>query len=306
MWFSRRESTLHEPASWLSIVPIAWRLQMSKKLTHRPAFWGAVLITLIALVGLSPVTGSLSPAQATAPAVKPTVVLVHGAFADASSWDGVISRLERNGYTALAPALPMRGLTSDTTYLRSFLATISGPVVLVGHSYGGAVISNAAADDPNVRALVFVSGFLPQVGESVSDTNAASTLKLLGPDQLQSRPYTGVGGGTGTDLYVNIADFRRVMGADLPAATARLLAATQRPADALAFSEKATEAAWTTIPSWCFVAKQDRAVGYDSERAMAVRAGCHMVEANGSHLVMISKPAAVTHLILIAAQATNT
>ncbi|MFE7215566.1 alpha/beta fold hydrolase [Streptomyces sp. NPDC001698] len=233
---------------------------------------------------------------------KPTVVLVHGAFADASSWNGVIARLERRGYTVVAPANPLRSLSNDSTYIASVLDSIKGPIVLVGHSYGGAVISSAAAGNPRVKSLVYVSALMPDKGES------GDTLSARFPSPLatatRSVPYRA-GGVSGTDLYIRPDKLHEVFAADLPQSMTKLMAATQRPVAATAFSEKAKVAAWRSIPSWALVAKQDKSINPDLERFEARRARSHTVEIDSSHVAMISHPDAVTDLVLQAAAAAD-
>ncbi|WP_327579213.1 MULTISPECIES: alpha/beta hydrolase [unclassified Streptomyces] len=235
-------------------------------------------------------------------ATKPTIVLVHGAFADASSWNGVVERLEHRGYTVIAPANPLRGLYSDSAYIASVLDSIKGPIVLVGHSYGGALISTAAADNPQVKSLVYVSALMPDVGET------GMTLSAKFPSELgtatKSVPYRA-GGVSGTDLYLKPDKLHQVFAADLPESTTRVMAVTQRPAATTAFSEKAKVAAWKHIPSWFLVAKQDKTINPDQERFEAKRAGSHMVEIDSSHVAMISHPDAVTDLVLQAATAAD-
>lgn len=232
---------------------------------------------------------------------KPTIVLVHGAFADASSWNGVVERLEHRGYTVIAPANPLRGLYNDSTYIASVLDSIKGPIVLAGHSYGGAVISSAAAGNPRVKSLVYVSALMPDVGESGMSLGARFPSEI--GTATRSVPYRAGGGAVGTDLYLKPDRLHRVFAADLPESTARVLAATQRPVATTAFSEKAKVAAWKHIPSWFLVAKQDKTVNPDQERFEAKRAGSHTVEIDSSHVAMISHPEAVTDLVLRAATA---
>ncbi|WP_055489648.1 alpha/beta fold hydrolase [Streptomyces sp. TP-A0356] len=232
---------------------------------------------------------------------RPTVVLVHGAYADASSWNSVVERLERRGYPVMAPANPLRGLDSDSTYIASVLAGIKGPIVLVGHSYGGAVISSAAAGNPRVRSLVYVAAVVPDKGESTASL-AARFPTTLG-NVTKSVPYRVAGGAGGTDLYLRADKLHQVFAADLPESTAKLLAATQRPAGTAAFSEMAKVAAWRNIPSWSLVAKQDKAINPDQERFEAKRAGSHTVEIDSSHVAMLSHPDAVTDLVVQAATA---
>jgi pimeloyl-ACP methyl ester carboxylesterase len=263
--------------------------------------------TLLAVPALSAATpaGSASAANATTASVtpstpRPTVVLVHGAFADSSSWDAVISRLERRGYPVIGVANPLRGLAGDSAYVSSVLDTIPGPVILVGHSYGGAVITDAAVGHPNVKALVYIAAFAPDQGES--------GLAILGeypgsqlPPALTVRPFPG-----GQDAYVNPADFRQVFAADVPAGKARLMAAGQRPVALAAFAEPSSTPAWKTIPSWFLVAGADHAIPPAAEQAMALRAGSHTEVIRGaSHAVLVSHPGATAHVIEAAARATS-
>jgi pimeloyl-ACP methyl ester carboxylesterase len=231
---------------------------------------------------------------------KPTIVLVHGGWADASSWDKVARRLQEHGYTVIAPANPLRGGQHDSAYLSSVLETISGPIVLVGHSYGGVVITNAATGNPNVKALVYVAAFAPDEGETVGQLLAMNPGSEAAPPNLTFRPYPG-----GVDVYITPSAFHSVFCADLPAKTAAAMAATQRPIDAAALSEPSGVPAWKTIPSWYVVASNDEAIPPATERFMAKRAGATTVEIASSHVAMISHPKAVTDLILDAARAVD-
>lgn len=228
----------------------------------------------------------------------PTIVLVHGAFADASSWNGVVERLERRGHHVVAPANPLRGLYNDSTYIASVLDYIKSPIVLVGHSYGGAVISSAAEGNPRVKSLVYVSALMPDVGESGMSLSARFPSEL--DTATKSVPFRA-GGVSGTDLYLKPDKIHQVFAADLPERTTRIMAATQRPVATTAFSERAKSAAWKHIPSWLLVAKQDRTINPDQERFEARRAGSHTVEIDSSHVAMISHPDEVTDLVLQAA-----
>jgi len=234
---------------------------------------------------------------------KPTVVLVHGAFADGSSWSGVIERLQHQGYGVVAPAIPLRGLAADSAYLASVVNQLDGPVLLVGHSYGGALITTAATDAPNVVGLVFVAAFAPDTGERLGDVAATSKDSLLGTAQVQREYPTGAGGETAPEFLVDPARFREVFAADLPAEQAAVLAATQRPVAAAAFSDVSGPPAWKSLPSWAVVATADKAAGSDLVRSMAQRAGAEIVEVDASHVVMVSQPQAVTELILKALHA---
>jgi pimeloyl-ACP methyl ester carboxylesterase len=229
---------------------------------------------------------------------KPTIVLVHGAFADGSSWNDVIERLQRQGYTVEAPGNPLRGVGIDSAYLASMVNQLDGPVLLVGHSYGGAVITSAASDATGVVGLVYVAAFAPDQGEVLGDVAASSKDSLLGTAQIQREYPTGAGGETAPEFLVDPARFQEVFAADLPAEQAAVLAATQRPVAAAAFSDVSGPPAWKTLPSWAVVATADKAAGTDIVRSMAQRAGAEIVEVDASHVVMVSQPQAVTELIL--------
>ncbi|MCW2871715.1 MAG: alpha/beta hydrolase, partial [Streptomyces oryziradicis] len=233
---------------------------------------------------------------------RPTVVAVHGAFADASSWNAVVERLQRAGYPVVAPANPLRGLAQDSTYISSVLKSIQGPIVLVGHSYGGAVISSAANGNRQVKALVFIDALMPDKGEVLSELAA----KFRGSElssALKSVPFRNADGTMGADLYLQPDKLRRVFAADLPAAMTQQMAVSQRPIAASAFAGRAAAAAWRAIPSWALVGTKDKAIAPDVERFEAKRAGSHTIEVSSSHVAMISHPDAVTDLILAAAAA---
>jgi pimeloyl-ACP methyl ester carboxylesterase len=231
----------------------------------------------------------------------PTVVLVHGAFADASSWNGVIERLQKKGVEVTAPANPLRGISSDSAYIAGVFEEISGPVVAVGHSYGGAIITNAAAQVDNVAALVYVAAFAPEDGEALGEAEAGSKDSVL-MSALVPLHYPA-NGGQATEFAIDPEKFRDAFAADLPAAETAVLAATQRPVAEAAFSERTGSPAWKNLPSWAVVAKGDRAAGADVIRSMAERAGSTISELEGSHVIMISQPAAVTEVIMEAVAA---
>lgn len=232
---------------------------------------------------------------------KPTVVLVHGAFADSSSWNGVIEHLRRAGYPVIAPANPLRGLASDAAYVASVVQSVEGPVVLAGHSYGGAVISEAAAGEPNVKALVYIAAFIPEKGESALELSNKFPGSTLG-EALNAVPFPLADGGTGTDLYIRADTFHDQFAADVPQSVTDLMAATQRPIAASALEEAATAPAWHSIPSWSLVATADHNIPPASQRFMSERAKAHTVELDASHAVSVSQPGAVARLIEQAAQ----
>ncbi len=232
---------------------------------------------------------------------KPTIVFVHGGWADSSGWNREITNLERLGYPVIAPADPLRDLASDTAYIRSVLQTISGPIVLVGHSYGGAVITNAAVGVPNVKALVYIAAFAPDKDESLVQLVTMNPGSQIGPTTLDFRPYPLPGGGTGIDLYIKKSAFHDAFAGDLPLEVTDQMQATQRPFSNEAFTSPSGDPAWKTIPSWYMVARQDHAIPPATERFMAARAHATTVEVDSSHVAMISQPEATTRLILAAA-----
>jgi pimeloyl-ACP methyl ester carboxylesterase len=235
--------------------------------------------------------------------VKPTIVLVHGAFADASSWNGVVERLQQQGYTVIAPANPLRGVTVDSAYIASLLNQIDGPVLLTGHSYGGAVITNAATSAPNVVGLVYVAAFAPEEGETLGDVESGSKDSVLNAALVQYTYPAGPGGQTSVEFAINPAMIREAFAADLPPGQTALMAATQRPAAAAAFSDASGPPAWKNLPSWAVVATGDKAAGADVVRAHAQRAGADIIEVEGSHVIMISQPQVVADHIVKAVRA---
>ncbi|MGQ5666225.1 alpha/beta fold hydrolase [Streptomyces sp. ECR2.10] len=274
------------------------------------AICGALLDSRRGRIAAAGCAAAVLCAVPTAPAVAqsgtgggaPTIVLVHGAFADGSSWNGVIERLERRGYTVMAPANPLRGLHSDAAYIASVLKSVKGPIVLAGHSYGGAVISSAAAGNAQVKSLVYINALMPDVGESGMSLSARFPSALA--TATDSVPYR-TGDMSGTDLYLKRSKVQPVFAACLPAAQAYLLGVTQRPAATTAFSEKAEVAAWKDIPSWALIGRQDMTITPAQERFEAKRAHSHTVEINSCHVSLIAHPDAVADLILKAANATG-
>jgi len=231
---------------------------------------------------------------------KPTIVLVHGAFADGSSWNGVVADLQRDGYTVIAPANPLRGIISDGAYVASVVKSVKGPVVLVGHSYGGAVISQAGAAPGNVKALVYVDAFTLDVGESIGELGPKFPQIPLG-GALTAAPLPD----GGQDLYVRPDQFGVVFAPDVPPAAVKLAAAEQRPISASAFGEKPTAAAWRTIPAWFIYGSADQAIhpaelAFFADRAHSQKT---VVVPGGSHVTLISHPDAVAALIEDAANA---
>jgi pimeloyl-ACP methyl ester carboxylesterase len=234
-------------------------------------------------------------------AAKPTIVLVHGAFADASGFGAVTSRLQDRGYTVIAPANPLRGPASDAASVASVMKTIDGPIVLVGHSYGGEVVTEAATQVANVKALVYLNALALDDGESNLDMTGRFPNGF--EKALLPRPFPQPDGTQGTDFYIDPAKFRSVFAADLAARTTALMASAQRPITLAAGQEKCTAPAWETIPSWYLIGRQDPVINPAAQRFMATRAHAHTVEIDSSHASYISHPAEVTKLILRAARA---
>ena len=232
---------------------------------------------------------------------KPSIVLIHGAWADGSSWSGVIKRLQQQGYTVYAPANPLRGLTSDSAYIANFLQSISGPIILVGHSYGGAVITNAATGNPNVKALVYIDAFAPDQGESLASLSSVPPPPGQSPSCLSGDPTTVFNfvplTGGDTDLYVKPSLFPSCFANDLPPNEGAVLASTQRAFALSSFPQQSGVPAWKTIPSFYLVGTIDRAIPPFAQLFMAQRASATIVQVRGSHLVMISHPEAVVDLI---------
>jgi pimeloyl-ACP methyl ester carboxylesterase len=224
-----------------------------------------------------------------------TVVLVHGAFADSSSWAGVIERLHAKGTKVIAAANPLRGLKSDSAYVASVIDEIPGPVLAVGHSYGGAVISNAATGRSNVVGLVFVCAFAPDEGEVLLEVSGTSKDSVLGT-ALVPHQYA-IDGDTLTEFTIDPAKARDAFASDLSDVQAELIGTIQRPAAASAFTDRSGAPAWKSLPCWAVVATSDRAAGTDLVRAHAERAGADITEVDGSHVVMLSKPDVVTEVI---------
>jgi pimeloyl-ACP methyl ester carboxylesterase len=251
----------------------------------------ALLATAVAASALAAAPAASAEASS---AAKPTVVLVHGAFADASSWNGVTERLQRRGYTVIASANPLRGLADDAAATAALLESVKGPVVLVGHSYGGAVITNAARGNDDVKALVYIAAFIPEKGESAADLAGRYPGSTLG-ETLQEVPLPG----GGTDLYVRQDRFRKQFAHDVPARDARLMAATQRPVTAAALNEPSGAPAWKDIASWALIPTGDKNIPPASLRFMAKRAEARAaVEVkDASHAVLVSRPDAVADLI---------
>jgi pimeloyl-ACP methyl ester carboxylesterase len=287
----------------------SWHTMRIGALTGAAAVAVAVIVpSAVAACAPAASPPAASPSAASPPAApppsgpKPTIVLVHGAFADASSWGGEVGALEKQGYEARAIANPLENLDSDSDYVKNFLATLNGPIVLVGHSYGGSVITNAAAGNPNVKALVFVDAAAPDVGEN--------TAQLSGADSVLNRPQTELfdpvlppgAPQEQAQLYLKKDIFLQHFGNDLPPDLATRAWASQRSAAVAALYTPSKNAAWKDIPSWYFISSGDQVITPASEDSMATRAHSQVTHFDGgSHLTLVSHPDAVTQVIEAAA-----
>ena len=226
----------------------------------------------------------------------PTVVLVHGAFADSSGYGGIIRELLSAGVTAIAPPNPLRSLASDAAAVSAAVGAIDGPVVLVGHSYGGAVITQASAGLENVTALVYLAAFGLDVGESCASVQQPFPPSMLASTSVPT-PYSAPGAPQGPDLYIDREHFRETFCADVPVDDADVMFATQRPLSLAALTENATAAGWKTKPSWFLVSEHDNAIPPDAERFMAKRMGATTEAIEGSHTAFIANPVRVAGFI---------
>jgi len=275
----------------------------------------ALLAVVLAAVLLAIAPGRATPAGASASAVaagggrsaKPVIVLEHGAWADASSWNSVISQLQLLGFTVYAPPNPLRGLPQDSDYLHQFLtqnpALQGQPVILVAHSYGGAVATAAAVGDINIKALVYVDAFIPDQGDTVASLISGSCVAGNLPDLFNIVPIPGAAGDV--DLYLKPSLVPGCFANGLPASQAAVIAATQRPLAASALAATFGTPAWKTISSWAVIGTADHVIPVASQTFMAQRAGAHITDVNAGHLSLISKPSVVTSVILKAVQATG-
>jgi pimeloyl-ACP methyl ester carboxylesterase len=234
---------------------------------------------------------------------KPTIVLVHGAWADATGFDRQIRALQDRGFRVIGFGNPLRGLPGDATYLADYLRTVTGPIVLVGHSYGGMVISAAATGNDRVKALVYFNGWVLDEGESQQQLFERFEGSLVGP-AIRPVPVTGPDGSEGADLYLDPEAFREAFAADVDRATTDVMAAAQRPFSAAAFGGPSGPPAWKTLPCWYLLGTEDKAITPELQRFMAERAKATIVEVSASHVSFVSQPEAATQLVLQAVEAT--
>jgi pimeloyl-ACP methyl ester carboxylesterase len=283
---------------------------MPNRRTFRVAIACATGVALA--TGVTTLASAASSHQ-TASAPKPTVVLVNGAWSDSASWSGVIKRLQTKGYPVTAPPTALRSLSDDSAYLASYLKTIQGPIVLVGHSYGGSVITNAATDNTNVKALVYISAFAPDKGESAAEltakfpgTHITTDPHAAIPTALTPVPFTLADGTAGVDLYARADKYRDLFLSNrLSSKIAAELAATQSPAAPHTLDEASGTPAWKIIPSWYLVSNDDHLIPPAAERFMAARAHAHTVKADTPHAAQVTNPEIVTKLIEQAAATTR-
>jgi pimeloyl-ACP methyl ester carboxylesterase len=265
-----------------------------------------VMIAIVLLSLLIPTQVASAAGSSGGPGrTKPTIVLVHGAWADGSGWSGVVERLQRRGYPVRVPPNPLRSLPGDSATVADFLSTLTGPIVLVGHSYGGAVITNAATGNAAVKALVYVDAFAPEQGETVFPLAGADSALAVDPTTVfDFVPYPGAPTGD-VDLYLKQTVFLESFANGIPERKALLLYATQRPVTFSSGNQPSGVPAWKTIPSWYLIGTQDKIIPPAQQRFMAERAHARIEEAKAGHLAMVSRPDAVTDIILSAVRATG-
>ncbi|WP_159803266.1 alpha/beta fold hydrolase [Arthrobacter zhaoguopingii] len=266
---------------------------------HRIKRWLSLRSLLAAFIAAAVIA---APAAASLPATsghdeqKPTLVFVHGAFADSSGWAEVAGRYLDAGYPVHAVSNPLRGIQYDSAYLKSYLATIKGPVVLIGHSYGGAVITNAATGNPNVEALVYIAAYALDGKETVQAANTLGGGQTEVTNHLVIRPFPGAQEGD-ADAYIDPAHFARLFAQDLPKQVTDFMGVSQRPGALASLVTPSGAPAWKEIPSWYMVARNDNIIPPEAQRVMADRAGATTVEVKSSHVPMMSRPSKVVDLI---------
>jgi pimeloyl-ACP methyl ester carboxylesterase len=279
--------------------------QKSARPRRRSFMIASVLALVVGLFALG-AGGSAGANSQAGGGPRPTIVLVHGDWADASSWTSVIERLQDRGFTVVAPPNTLRGPSQDAPYLASYLQTIPGPIVLVAHSYGGFVITNAATGNPNVKALVYIDAFVPDEHETLAGLTADTGSCILSNNAFNPVPFNG-----GLDLYLRweanppYPGFTECFANGVDKKTAAVLAATQRPAAAAQLFEPSGPPAWTSIPSWALLGTQDHVIPPALQQRMYERAGAHISTVKAGHLSLITRPGDVTKVILSAVDATT-
>jgi pimeloyl-ACP methyl ester carboxylesterase len=287
------------------------KIQLSpRRLFRRAALIAGVAAAAgVVVAGASAASASSSGPSGHAPGALPTVVLEHGAWANSASWNGVVQRLQADGYTVDVPPNPLQGLAYDPAYLADFLQTITGPIILVGHSYGGAVITNAATGNSQVKALVYVDAFIPEQGQTIGELVTmvpGSCVVAADPTTIFNlAPFPGAPAGV-FDAYIKQSLFPSCIANGLPRSEADVLAATQEPLSTIALNQKSGVPAWKTIPSWAVVGTADHAIPPAELIAMAHAANARITLVPGApHVSMISNPGVVTSVIIQAALATS-
>jgi pimeloyl-ACP methyl ester carboxylesterase len=279
---------------------------MSKKIASTLKITGAAAAAVIALGFAVPATASAATAHSAPAPAKPTIVLVHGAWADASSFAPVTAKLQRDGYTVLNAPNPLRGLSTDAANVAAFVnQNTTGPVVLVGHSYGGSVITDAATSTPSVKALVYVDAYAPDQGESaiqLTGTLPGSLLAVPDPSTVFNFVQYPLAPAGDVDTYIKPNLFKRIFAEHLPTKEAHVLAAGQSPIALSALKDESTTPAWKTIKSFFFVGTDDKVIPAAEQLAMAKRAGGVVVKAKADHLSMLETPTTITNLIEKAAK----
>jgi pimeloyl-ACP methyl ester carboxylesterase len=273
---------------------------------HRSRLRPLVALGTVLLIAAVSAHSASAQSSAHSHTAKPTVVLVHGAWADASSWAGVVAGLQRDGYTVAAIPNPLRSLSGDSAYVAAHLDAINGPMVLVGHSYGGAVITNAATGHANVKALIYVDAFVPDEGQTVAPlAGPDSALAVADPTTVFDFVPATLPPMPTTDVYLKTSVFLSALANGLRQDQASVLAASQRPITLAALNEPSGAAAWKTIRSWYLVGTKDRVIPPSAQLAMAQQAGATITNFEAGHLGLISEPKAVVHVIEQAARATG-
>ena len=272
---------------------------------HRRSRFFAAVLAVVALVVPLSIAGSAAANRSNRSGPKPTIVLVHGDWADGSSWSAVIPRLQRQGYPVVAPPNPLRGPAEDDPFLASYLQTIQGPIILVGHSYGGFVITNAATGNANVKALVYIDAFIPDANQTLAELSSPES--CLDPaSAFNAVPFNG-----GVDLYLRIAPnppytgFNECFANGVPPNQAAVLSAVQRPAALAQLGDPSGPPAWATIPAWALIGTEDHAVPPSLQEQMATHAGAHISFVRAGHLSLITRPNAVVDIIDRAIHATS-
>jgi pimeloyl-ACP methyl ester carboxylesterase len=278
----------------------------ARRIARRRRLRAALLLGAITIGSVTASPGTADAEPAAPPTGKPTIVLVHGAWADASSWNGVVRRLQARGYDVIAPSTPLRSLASDSAYLKDLLQTIDGPIVLVGHTYGAAVITNAAEGDPDVKALVYINGSVPAEGETVGElAGPKSALSVSDPTTIFNFVPGTLPPTPTSDVYLKKDVFLESFATGLSPRAATALWATAKPITLGALNEPSGAPAWDSTPSWYLIGTKDLVIPKSAERAMAKKAGSTVSRFKAGHLGLITDPGPVVHTIVAAVKGTS-